>query len=119
MRSEEGDQETQRRCARLYSWVSPDTLVALTHASELSHKLMCVRVMQELARQAVNIVEHNSAGDGNSHNAFPCASDRSVLSVYETPAELNYCFHHFISTRYVYNACILIHLIPSMFLAKL
>ena len=91
MRSEEGDQETQRRCARLYSWVSPDALVALTHASELSHKLMCVRVMQELARQAVNIVEHNSAGDGNSHNAFPCASDRSVLSVYETPAELNYC----------------------------
>jgi len=79
MTSEEGGQETQRRCARLYSWVSPDAPVALTHASELSHKLMCVRVLQELARQAGNIVEHSSAGDGNPHNAFPCASDQCSI----------------------------------------
>ena len=39
-------------------------------------------------------------------------------SLHETPAELNYCLTTS-SVPNVYNACILINLIPSMFLAKL
>ncbi len=65
------------------------------HPSYLTN--LCVRVLQEVARQAGNIVEYSSAGDGNPHNAFPRASDQcskqlwQVITVHETPADLNYC----------------------------
>lgn len=91
----EGGQETQRRCARLYSWVSPDALVAPTHASELSHKVACVCMCCASLRFRQGILS-NTAVQGMAIHTTPSllTSDQCSkhnTTVHETPADLNYC----------------------------